>query len=223
MAKRLRDFRPTGEGGQTLVELSIVVGLLGIVLVPIFMFMFSVQRGEARISHANTQDTGARLAVERLSRALREANYPEGHDYTDSALFDTIGATDLRMYGDSDNDGSREKSRFYLTGKTLYKMPCNPTCTAAEALVNPGNPLITDVQNGIAGTCGRASGVTQPMFTYYSKDLGGGPPIPVDPTTDIDKIVDIYQVTVNIQVREGSVNAPACQTLVTTVQLRNKR
>jgi type II secretory pathway pseudopilin PulG len=215
---RLRDDR-----GVTLIELALVILLLTITAGAAFNFLFATQRHEARISNATQQDQAARTGMERVARALREARYPQGMDYTNSAIFEAGGTLDTTFYSDANNDDLAERTRIYLVGTTLYKSYVVPNCTTTPCGY-PGaavaTKIIDDVKNGIATACGRTS--TKPMFTYYKKIAGGGSQ-EANPGANINEIVDIFQVKITLQVQKSSVNAPACQTLETTVQLRNWR
>jgi hypothetical protein len=215
------------DDGVTLVELVVVVGLLMVVLVPVFMFLSSIGQGEARVAHATAQNADARLGMERMARAIREANYPQQRTYANSALFDTIGANDVKFYSNANNDEYIERARFYISGTTLNKTVTVPDCTqnpcSYGGTPSGPSPVIENVQNAVPGTCGRAAGQTQPLLTYYTKTMGSATPTALNPTTDVDKIVDIYQVKITLQVKIDARNAPVCETLATTVQLRNWR
>jgi type II secretory pathway component PulJ len=223
--RRLRFRRLAEDAGLTLVEVAVVVGLLGVVLVPAFMYLSSVQRGEARISNATQQDTQARLAMERLSRTLREAQYPQNQDYTTSALFDSVAANDVKFYSNANNDSDIEQTRFYLSGTTLYKTVVVPDPNLSPLYSGPASapsPIIENVQNGVAGKCGRpatGTGSTSPLFQYFTKE---DPATPVTYPVSADTITSINKVQIQLDVQIPSVNAPACQTLSTFVELRNR-
>jgi Tfp pilus assembly protein PilW len=222
--------RMRGESGLTLVELCITMSLLAVVTVPAMNFMIGTQRAERIANEATQQQQGARLAIEQLTRWLRQADYPQGHTYQDSQIFLSANDSDLTFFSDVDDSGINEMVRYWLDSSTasLKRTITVPDCSISPCSYIDANAVATtvtviqNVRNADLTAC--SSSGSSPVFTYYKRDPGtlGVYPTPIPtPVGNINDLVDIYYVKVNIVVDVTPGKTPTCQTLTTTVQIRN--
>jgi hypothetical protein len=197
---------------------------------PALAFLVSSQKQQVQSDESTQQQQDARLAIDRFTRELREAGYPDGHTYQDSQIFLAANENDVTFYSDTDNDRTNEKIRYYLDTSThqLMRSVTEPDCSVspcsyvAVTAVTTTSPVIPNVRNdNLTGCSGTGS---QPTFTYFKKDTGTGglypTPIPT-PVGDINDLVDIYYLKLVTVVDVTPGKAPTCQTLSTAVQLRN--
>ena len=225
-------LRARDESGLTLIELAITMALLAVITVPAMNFMISTQRAERISNEATQQQQAARVAIDQFARWMRQADYPQGHTYQDSQIFLSATDMDVTFYSDTDHNGINDKIRYWLDTSTasLMRTITVPDCSISPCSYIDSNAVATtatvvqNVRNNNLTAC--SSSGSQPLFTYYSKDPGTGGvyPSPIaTPIADINYLVDIYYVKLSVVVDVTPGKSPTCQTLTTTVQLRNWR
>ena len=217
---------PASQGGYTMIEAVLVVSLLLVVLIPLTTFILSTQRGEGVVNDATRQQQVTRQAMETMTRWMREASYPQGFDYTSSAIFVTAGATSVTFNSDPDYNGIEDQLTLALSGTSVNETIVVPDCSSSPCDYNPGLStqtidLIDNVRNADLTACGGSG--TQPLFAYSAIDQGTGVPTPIPPTQDVNQLVDISVVTITVVEDVTPNKAPTCVTLTTQVQLRNWR
>jgi prepilin-type N-terminal cleavage/methylation domain-containing protein len=227
---RARWLRLASQAGMTLTELMVTLSLLGIVLVPAFTFLFSAQRGQRTASEAVQQQQDARIGLEQFSRSLREGTFPQGYDYTESSIFYSALDYDVTFYSDVDNDGIAEQIHYWLdtTTQQVMRTEVNPDCTQDPCTYLTQNgatattgTVLSNVRNNDLSACSGQSGST-PLFSYST--ITGGIPTPVPtPGGNVDALVDINYVKMTVVVDVTPGKSPTCQTITTTVSLRNWR
>ena len=84
---RVRHRCRANEAGFTLLEIMIALALLTLIVVPATTFMLNMQKSEKVVRDSTLQQANARIALERVSRAMREGSYPDGHTWNDSSIF----------------------------------------------------------------------------------------------------------------------------------------
>ena len=222
--------RARDESGLTLVELAVTMALLGVILVPAMNFMISTQKAEKIANDATQQQQSARLAIEQFTRWMREADYPQGHTYQDSQIFRAASDMDVTFYSDVDGSGINEKIRYWLDTSTsqIMRTVTQPDCSISPCSYTDQNivastvPVIQYVRNNDLSAC--SSSGSMPLFTYYKQDPGtlGVYPSPLaTPVGDINDLIDIYYVKISVVVDVTPGKSPTCQTLTTSVQIRN--
>lgn len=111
-----------GSGGYTGVEVIIVAALLSLLIGAIFMPLVTGQfywhRGESDVQVRR----GARLAISKVVRDIRQAGYKvTGFNFLSEAK-----AHDITFAADLDDDGSAETVRYYQDGANLKKSVQKP-------------------------------------------------------------------------------------------------
>jgi Tfp pilus assembly protein PilW len=219
--------RARDERGTTLAELMIVVLLLGMIVAPAAMFLTSSQRNQRVVDESVRQQQDARIALDSWARAIREAGYPAGLNYTSSSLFQSASDNDVSFYSDIDNDGISEKVRYYLSGASVMRSVTNPDCNQnpcsyGDTATVATKTVLSSIRNGDLSACSGQSG-TKPIFTYYSVDHGTGAQTQMPSGGSVSNLVDISFVKMTAVVDITPGKSPTCQTLETAVSLRNWR
>ena len=78
---------------------------------------------------------------------------------------ETAGTSSITFYNDIDDDGIKERIRYYLLGRTLYRGYIKPTVDQNGQTLGPESTstVITNVNNTAAN----------PLFTYYDTSYNG--------------------------------------------------
>jgi type II secretory pathway component PulJ len=216
------------EAGITVIEMVVAVSILGLVAPAAMTFVFSMQRNEHRISEATAQEHEARLAVESLSRSLREAGYPEGLSYDSSSIFLTAANDSVTFYSDPDSDSVMERLTYRLVPSTsvIERVTVEPDCSVSPCSYSTGatsstRTAVKYVRNGNMTACGAPAGTPpEKLFRFYTVELGSGLRTEISSFV-ADRLVDVsyVQATVVTDITPGQ--SPSCHTLSTGVALRN--
>jgi type II secretory pathway pseudopilin PulG len=217
------------EAGITVIEMVVAVAILGLVAPAAMTFVFSMQRNERRVSEATAQEHEARLAVESLSRSLREAGYPEGLSYDSSSIFLTAANDAVTFYSDPDSDSVMERITYRLVPSTslIERVTVEPDCSVSPCSYATGatsstRTAVSNVRNGDMSACGSAPGTIEKLFRFYTVDRGSGVRTEISSFV-ADRLVDVsyVQATVVTDITPGQ--SPICHRLTTGVTLRNWR
>jgi type II secretory pathway pseudopilin PulG len=208
----------------------IVSALLGILIVAATGFLVTAQRNEKIVNDASQQQQNARNALEQLARSAREAQYPQGYNYSNSVIISSADKFEVSFFTDVDDDGTVDKVRYVMsTGSTdLNQEVYAPDCSASPCeypdTPTRTKPVITEVRNRDLGDCGQAAGSTAPLFRFYKADRGTGNLVEIaTPTAVLDQLVDISYFEVNVFHDITPGRSPVCQNVKTSVNLRNWR
>ncbi len=152
---------PTPHKGFTLVEILIAVAILTLISYSVSTF----QRDLFSLNHffqssLNTQ-LDARHILKVMVAELREASPSSLGSYP----VELASSTALTFYSDINNDGLKERVRYYVQGNRVMKGVVSPS----------GNPLI---YNGASETVttlitGYVASSTLPMFQYFPSTYAG--------------------------------------------------
>lgn len=218
------------QAGITLIEMVVATAILGLVAPGAMMFVFSMQRNEHRISEATQQEHASRLAVEALSRSLREAGYPEGLSFDSSSIFLSAANDSVTFYSDPDGDSVMDRLTYRLVpaSSLIERIKVEPSCGPSGCSYSTGATSSTriaveNVRNGDMTACGSAPGTPpEKLFRFYTVDRGSGVQTEIS-SFIADRLVDVsyVQTTVVTDVTPGQ--SPSCHTLTTGVSLRNWR
>lgn len=116
--------------------------------------------------------------------------------------------TSFIFYSDIDDDGLKERIRYFVDGSTLKKGVIKPTGNPLS--YNPSNEVITTAVNNLANGA-------QPVFEYYDENYDGDDP----PLTSPVNLLAVRLVKVTIKVDKNPTRPPAAVTMVTQVSVRN--
>lgn len=189
--------------GLSLVELLVVMAISSIVLIALMNFLasgFPVSR--VVFAQAMAAET-ARLQLQRISKALREARYADTGAYPLAEM----EPARIVFYADVDGDDVTERLRYELRGSTLERGIIKPS----------GEPLRYDEEEEVASVV--AAGVrngAEPVFTYYSGDY----PADTTPLLPAD-LADVKYIQFQLVIDADPANDPLPVEIISQVQLRN--
>ena len=190
--------------GFSLIEILVVifiVGLVSIVISSFFVDIFSLSRIIG--SDLSTQQE-VRVALKQISSELRSTS-PSS---TGSYPIAEASSTSLTFYSDIDDDGLKERLRYFLQNSVIKKGVLKPT--GNPLTYNPANETVVDLIRGVYAT-------TTPIFSYYDSSYdGASSPLSQPVTTTAVRLIKIV-----ITAQSDPSKAPAPFTMTTGVTLRN--
>lgn len=117
-------------------------------------------------------------------------------------------ATSFTFYSDAENDGLKERIRYFLQNGVLKRGYLKPT----------GNPLTYNTANESVATVVRdvVNGST-PVFTYFDSTYDGT----TEPLTQPVNMVNVRLVRMVLMINKNGNSAPSPSTFTTQISLRN--
>ncbi len=190
--------------GFTLLEMlislaifSIVVGLVGTLARDTFYF-------EKVFSGGLTSYDEARKILQPVSSEIRAASPSSLGSYP----IETATATNFAFFTDNNNDGIKERIRYFLSGNTLTRGVINPTGNPLQYL--SGNEVLTEVAHGLVNN-------STAIFTYYDSNYTGSS----TPLTQPVSVLNIHLVKITLIIDADPNRPPASVTVTTQVNIRN--
>lgn len=184
------------EGGYSLLELIIVMGLTAMLATPLVVFSYKGLTSYEFLQAQSNTSTELSTLSQRMAKVIRGA----------TTIIDAQNNT-LTIYGYfSPADTTVKKIRYYINGTNLNIGVTPPTGTAPNYTYNAADEVVTTTRVDLA------MGST-PMFTYYDD---AGTQLPNGFANSQIKEIGIY-VAANPRVKQLSVPV----SLTTRVTLRN--
>jgi len=164
------------------------------------------------IINTNTAMTGnlssqmeVRKAFAAMSADIRSALPSSNGAYT----IDTATSTYFAYYSDADNDGLKEKIRYFLSGKILKIGIIKPT--GNPLTYNIANEKISSLINNVVNT------PAKPIFSYYDSSYNGTS----SPMTLPVSIPAVRLIKINVLVNHDQKYPAATIEFSTQVSIRN--
>lgn len=181
--------------GFSLIEFLTVVFIVSVVSVAIGIFskdIFSLSRILG--TDLSTQQE-MRVALKRVSAELRSTSQSSIGSYSIAEA----SSTSLTFYSDIDDDGIKERLRYFLQNSVLKRGVLVPT--GNPLVYNPANETVTDSVLGV--------NAATPIFSYYDTNYDGQSAPLAQPVTTTEVRL------IKISITAGNV------TVTTQVSLRN--
>lgn len=190
--------------GFSFMEMMVVIAIVSAVgLAVTTMIQFFYQKNAFVLEQTDALDSARRTVLDTV-RTLREASYGDDGSYPIlSAATSTI-----TFYADTNNDGSAEKIRYYLSGTTFYR-GVTKSAGSPPVYTNQPESTTTVVQYVRNAT-------STPLFTYYDHTGAVLSPTSTDPA-------QIAAVTISVWTDLNPNRAPNIFNLSETATLRNLR
>jgi prepilin-type N-terminal cleavage/methylation domain-containing protein len=191
--------------GFTLIETLIVSAILLLVMFGITLFMRntfyfnSVQSG----SLSTIQD--ARSIVRTMVKELRSTSQAADGSYP----ILTAATNTLIFYSDINNDGIKDRIRYFLASSTLSRGSI--TASGTPVVYNPASEKISTLATGVRN---RSS---SPVFEYFDGTYNGTSSPLVQPVS----VAAIRNVRITITLDADPNRSPVQRTYITDVTLRN--
>ena len=189
--------------GFTLIEVLVGVFVLGLLVVSIGVFQKNIFFLENLSKSSLEIQQEGRKAIKEMTKEIRSISTSSTGTYP----IDTASQNSFTFYSDIDDDGLKERVRYFLEGTTLKKGELKPT----------GNPVTYDDNNETVVDFVRNIANTNPIFSYYDSSYdGSGAPIayPID-------IASIRLVKVELVIDGNGSSAPVPVTFTFQVTMRN--
>jgi hypothetical protein len=159
--KKNRDRISKLVSGFSFVEIIIAVAITALVFNVVSKFAVDVFSLNSVISgNLNTQ-LDARHVVKVMVAELRKTSPSSLGSYP----LVLAGSTAVTFYSDIDNDGLKDRVRYFIDGKLLKKGVVMPT--GSPLSYDDGSEKISTLMSGVV------SSSTQPIFQYYSSSYYG--------------------------------------------------
>jgi prepilin-type N-terminal cleavage/methylation domain-containing protein len=203
--------RCRGDGGFTLPELIVVVGLLGVVVAMVYASMEVFLRLSSRTESGSIAVSNARTAMERVTRQIRAANPIEA--LADPAAYATKISFSVHCSTPGVQSCGTDNLRqvaYELVGHELVET----VGTTSAPILGPEGPSSLPL-SGRRGAV--VNGASQPVFRYFQQDGQPLSPSTVPSTTfrDCTRSVELHLVVV------AQSGASERVDLTTRVDLRN--
>lgn len=189
--------------GMTLVELMVSVAIFAVISIVIATFSSNVFSLNSVVQNGLTAQQDARQVVKKIAAELREASPSASGAYP----IEIASTSEIIFYGDADNDGSKEKIRYYLSQLTLKQDIVKPT----------GNPPVYSGGTTTRNIINDVRNATTSIFTYYDNNYDGTTAalsFPVD-------IPSIRLIKINLAIDRDPYRSPVPIYVNTQVTIRN--
>jgi prepilin-type N-terminal cleavage/methylation domain-containing protein len=189
--------------GLSLVEVLVALAILAFISIAVGAFAGNVFSLNTTIQNGLSVQQDARQVVKQIAAELREASISSTGAYP----IEVASTSEIIFYDDIDNDGLKEKVRYYLSGLILKKDVVKPS----------GNPLSYSGGTTTSNIINDVRNSTTSIFLYYDKNYDGT-------TAPLSFPVDLLQirlVKVSLSVDRDPYRSPVPVFITTQVTLRN--
>lgn len=191
--------------GFSLAEIIISVAILSIIGITVSTFQKDVFSLNTNLQSSLNAQLEARHLIKTIVSELRKTTTSANGTYP----IELASSTGITFYTDVGNNGTIDKVRYYLNGKTIKKGVITPT--GNPAVYNSGTEVTTTLLNYVVASS------TKPIFQYYTSNYSGTTsPLTIPP--DISTI-RLIKITVIIDTDPNRSPTPIIAT--SQVNLRN--
>lgn len=188
---------------MSLIEVLVAAALVAIIGLAVASFAADVFSLNSVVTNGLAAQFDARQVVKKIATELREASPSSLGAYP----IEVASTTEVVFYSDIDNDGLKERVRYYLSGLILKKDVIKPS---GNPLSYGGSPVTTNIINDVR------NGTTS-IFTYYDKNYSGTS----TPLSFPINLLSIRLVKVSLSVDRDPYRSPVPVYIITQVSLRN--
>ena len=166
--------------GITLAELVISVAILSLLTIIVSTFQKDVFSLSLNMQGSLNAQLEGRHLIKTMVSELRKTS-PSA---TGSYSIELASSTGMTFYTDVSNNGTIDRVRYYLSGKTIKKGVTPPT--GNPAVYNSGNEVVTTLLNYVVTSS------TLPIFQYYTSSYAGtSTPLTIPPNISTIRLVKI--------------------------------
>jgi prepilin-type N-terminal cleavage/methylation domain-containing protein len=190
--------------GFTIIEIIIVVAITAAIAGVVGTFMFNVFDQNRFLSSSINAEQEGRIVLKTFAAELRSASPSSAGSYP----IESASSTAIIFYSDINNDGQKERVRYFMNGTTLKKgviQPSNavpPTYNGTEVMTE----MVHNITNGNSG-----------IFSYYDSSYDGTTAALTTPVT----ISTIRLVKVSLVIDADPNKSPTAVTITTQTSIRN--
>jgi len=190
--------------GITLLETLIAMGIFSLVMMAIGSFARDLLFYNSVFTGGLTSYDEARKVLQPIASEIRSASSSSLGSYP----IEKASNTEFIFFSDIDNNGSKERIRYFLVGNILERGVIIPTGSPLQYL--SANETISEIVHGVS------NGLT-PIFSYYNSNYNGSTAALSQPVS----IIDVRLVKITIVIDADPNRPPAPVTVTTQVSIRN--
>jgi len=169
--------------GLTVIELLISVAILSLLTVTVSTFQRDVFSLNTNLQSSLNAQLEARHVLKVIVTELRKSS----QSGTGSYPIELASSTGITFYSDINNNGSVEKVRYYLSGKTVRKGVITPT--GNPSVYSAGSEVTTTLLNYVVASS------TLPIFQYYTSAYAGTTsPLTIPPNISTIRLIKITAI-----------------------------
>lgn len=188
--------------GITLIETLFGVAVFALIAIAIGTFSRNLWYYNRAIGNGLDSADAGRNLLKNMTSEIRTASPANTGAYTISQA----SSSSFTFYSDIDNDGIRERLRYFLSGTNLQRGLIEPS--GSPLTYNSGNEVIKTVASNVTNAT---------IFEYYDKDYDGSTAALTSPIS----IPGVRLVKMTITVDKDINNPPEAMTFSTQVSMRN--
>lgn len=191
--------------GFSLAELVIVAGILGLISLAVSTFGRDIFFLNSVLSSGMNAQLEAKQVMRAMVSEIREAapsnlgSYPIASSTPSSIIF----------YSDTDNDGNKDRIRYFLDNGKLKKGRIIPS--GSPSVYNEGNETISTLISDVV------SSSTLPLFQYFPSSYTGSS----GPLSYPINISSIRLVKITVIIERDPNRSPIPMTVTSQVSIRN--
>jgi len=191
--------------GVTIVELIISIAILSALAYTVSIFQRDIFTLNFSAQNNLSAQLDARRVLKQMVAELREASPSSLGGYPISLA----SSSAITFYSDINNDGLKERIRYFMSGNTLRRGELSPT----------GNPLayVQANERVVSLVSHIANSATTTIFTYYPSTFAGTS----SPLTQPVTISSIRMVGITVVIEKDANKSPNPIITKTSVTLRN--
>jgi len=192
--------------GFSIIEIIVVIFIIALISLATATFQNDIFSLNKTVSNNISAQDEMRKVFKMMTAEIRSASSSSLGAYPIADL----SQTSFTFYSDIDNDGLKERIRYFLSSNILKKGVIKPS--GSPPTYNLANETVTDVVHNIV------NGSTA-VFSYYDKNYDGtSSPLsyPIDVTS-----VRLVKITIAINSNSNSSNDPGTVIFTTQVSIRN--
>ncbi len=190
--------------GLSLAEIIVVAGLSALLISIVGLFQRNVFYLTGFLQSSITSSQNARAILRTMAKEGRSAAQSNTGSYT---LAQVLPQT-LSFYSDVDNDGLKERIRYFLSGTELRKGVIKPTGNPLQYI--SGNEVITILIVGVRN-------VGQNIFDYYDTNYDGTTAALASPVP----VLSVRLVKISVIIDSDPNKSPISRTYTTQISFRN--
>jgi len=192
------------EKGLTLVELIVTMAICTLIIMAVGLFARDTFYYNDIFSGGLTSYDQARKILQPIASEIRSASPSSLGSYP----IEETGNTEFIFFADNNNDGLKERIRYFLSGTSLKKGVIIPSGSPLQYA--SGNETITDIIDGVR------NGST-PIFAYYDTNYNGSTAPLSQPVT----IMNVRLIKITLVIDADPNRPPSAVTVTTQVSMRN--
>jgi prepilin-type N-terminal cleavage/methylation domain-containing protein len=190
--------------GFTLIEMTVVIGVFLILFVGSATLYSDTINTNATLTGSLNAQMDVRKAFNSMVADIRSASPSSSGAYT----IDTASSTYFAYYSDINNDGLKEKIRYFLSGKTLEVGIIKPT--GLPLTYNSANEVVTNLISNVVNP------TSSPLFYYYDDSYNGTS----SPMSMPIFIPNVRLIKIDVKIDQNPLKPPGPQEFTTQISIR---